>query len=94
MNILKKSKYEDTPHLEKDYYITELHMGDIPGDGYELISTTDYAGPYKTLKKAREMFKKLICKDKFLNHWDFMIRGPRRYNAHGHLTEWYNFKSK
>ena len=66
MNILKKSKYEDMPHLEKDYYITEMHMGDIPGDGYELISTTDYAGPYKTLEKARKMFKKLVCKDKFL----------------------------
>ena len=27
--MLKKSKYEDTPHLEKDFYITEMHM-DIP----------------------------------------------------------------
>ena len=52
--MLKKSKYEDMPHLEKDYYITEMHMGDIPGDGYELISTTDYAGPYKTLKKQKK----------------------------------------
>ena len=40
------------------------------------------------------MFKEKVCKDKNLNHWDFMIRGPRRYNGHGHLTEWYNFKSK
>ena len=37
---------------------------------------------------------KEVCKNKNLNHWDYMIRGPRRYNGHGHLTEWYNFKSK
>ena len=87
--MLKKSKYEDTPHLEKDYYITEMHMGDIPGDGYELISTTDYAGPYKTLKYARKDFIKKVCKSKFLKHWDFMIRGPRKMNRHGYKSEWY-----
>ena len=96
--MLKKSKYEDMPHLEKDYYITEMHMGDISGDGYELISTTDYAGPYKTLKKAREMFKKLVCKDKFLNHWDFIIRGPLhkivRTPTYSHSTVYYNFKER
>ena len=94
--MLKKSKYEDMPHLEKDYYITEMHMGVIPGDGYELISTTDYAGPYKTLEKARKMFKKLVCKDKFLNHWDFIIRGPLhkivRTPTYSHSTVYYNFK--
>ena len=36
----------------------------------------------------------LVHKDKNLNHWDYMIRGPRRYNGHGHLTEWYNVKVK
>ena len=41
-------------------------MGDC--DGYELISSTDYVVPYKTLQKRKEMFKKLVCKDKFLNH--------------------------
>ena len=64
----------------------------------ELISTTDYAGPYKTLKKAREMFKKLVCKDKFLNHWDFMIRGPLhkivRTPTYSHSTVYYNFKER
>ena len=94
MNILKKSKYENTPHLEKDFFITEQYMGDVPGDGYELISSTDYAGPYKTLEKAKKMFVKLVKKDKFLNDYDFMIRGPlhtieRRPN-YTHKTIWYN----
>ena len=32
-------------------------MGDIFGDGYELISTTDYVNPYKTLKKQERCLK-------------------------------------
>ena len=28
------------------YHISELHMGDVPGDGYELIDSTDMFGPY------------------------------------------------
>ena len=68
------------------------------GDGYELISTTDCWGLYKTLKKAREMFKKLICKDKFLNHWGFMIRGILhkivRTPTYSHSDVYYNFKEK
>ena len=94
MNILKKSKYEDTPHLEKDFYITEQYMGDVPGDGYELISSTDYAGPYKTLEKAKKMFVKLVKKDKFLNEYDFIIRGPLHtaYSIpnYTHKSTWYN----
>jgi hypothetical protein len=31
------------------YYISELHMGDVPGDGFELIDSTDMFGPYKSL---------------------------------------------
>ena len=75
------------------YYISELHMGDVPGDGFELIDSTDMFGPYKSLSKARKEFVKKICKDKNLNHWDFMIRGPR-HKQNGYSTEWYNFKSK
>ncbi len=76
------------------YYVSELHMGDVPGDGYELIDYTDMFGPFKSLSKARKVFKEKVCKNKNLNHWDFMIRGPYRTNRMGHKTEWYNFKSK
>ena len=50
--------------------------------GYDckLESITDYKGPYNSLKKAQNAYKKYICADKFLNHWDFGIRGPMRTN--------------
>ena len=61
------------PYLcKKDFYVTELKMGI---DGLEDVS--DYKGPFKTLKSAQIAFKKFIMKDKFLNHWDYAIRGPR-----------------
>ena len=75
------------------YYISELHMGGVDCD-YKLMDSTDCWGPFKSLSKARKMFKEKVYKDKNLNHWDYMIRGPRRHNGHGHLTEWYNVKSK
>ena len=73
----KKYKASPNPYLCKSgFYITELNMGYVPGDGYELISTTDLAGPFKTLQRAREVFKIKVIKDEFLNEWDFSIRGP------------------
>ena len=67
-----KIKKEENYFLEKKYfYISELHMG---FDGLESIS--DYQGPYNTLKTAQNAFKKYVMKDKFLNHWDYAIRGP------------------
>lgn len=62
--------------LKKGFHIVELHMGDVPGDGYELTSTSDIAGPFKSLERAREVFKKIICGDENRNHWDFDICGP------------------
>ena len=69
---MKKNEYvSKNPYLcKKDFYITELKMGI---DGLEDIS--DYKGPFKTLKSAQIAFKKFICADKFLKHWDFAIRG-------------------
>ena len=73
----KKYKASPNPYLCKSgFYITELNMGYVPGDGYELISTTDLAGPFKTLERARKVFKEKVIKDEFLNEWDFSIRGP------------------
>ena len=72
-----RHKQSPNPYLCKSgFYITELNMGYVPGDGYELISTTDLAGPFKTLQRAREVFKIKVIKDEFLNEWDFSIRGP------------------
>ena len=74
-----EKRYKGTPNpflCKSGFYITELNMGFVEGDGYELMSTTDLAGPFKTLKRAREVFKIKVIKDKFLNEWDFQIRGP------------------
>ena len=77
VEIEKRFKESPNPYLCKSgYYVTELNMGMVPGDGYELISTTDLAGPFKTLQRAREVFKIKVSKDEFLNEWDFSIRGP------------------
>ena len=55
----EKIKKEDNYFLEKKYfYISELHFNDIPGDGYKLTSISDYKGPFQTLEKAQNSFKK------------------------------------
>ena len=74
-----EKRYKGTPNpylCKSGYYVTELNMGYVPGDGYELISTTDLAGPFKSLIRAREVFKEKVIKDPYLNDWDFDIRGP------------------
>jgi len=73
-----RHKQSPNPYLCKSgFYITELNMGMMPEDGYKLISTTDLAGPFKTLQRAREVFKSKVIEDEFLNDWDFDIRGPK-----------------
>ena len=75
--IEKRYKQSPNPYLCKSgFYITELNMGMMPNDGYKLISTDDLAGPFKTLERAREVFKSKVNEDPFLNDWDFDIRGP------------------
>ena len=73
----KRYKQSPNPHLCKSgFYITESNMGMMPNDGYKLISTDDLAGPFKTLERAREVFKPKVIEDPLLNDWDFDIRGP------------------
>ena len=75
--IEKRYKQSPNPYLCKSgFYITELNMGMMPNDGYKLISTDDLAGPFKTLERAREVFKSKVIEDPLLNDWDFDIRGP------------------
>ena len=72
-----RHKQSPNPYLCKSgFYITELNMGFMPNDGYKLISTTDIAGPYKTLERAREVFKEKVINDPYLNDHEFDIRGP------------------
>ena len=57
---------------KKQFYITELHLGD---DG--LDSTTDYAGPV-TLNKARKLMEGYFKSSySFRNPYNLNIRGPR-----------------
>ena len=73
-----RHKQSPNPYLCKSgFYITELHMGDVPGDGNDLMATTALAGPFKTLQRAREVFKSKVINDEFLNEWNFGIRGPK-----------------
>ena len=69
-----KTKYKQSPNpflCKSGFYITELHMGDE-----ELESTSDLAGPFKTLERAREVFKIKVINDPYLNDYEFDIRGP------------------
>ena len=72
-------------------------MGGVDCD-YKLMDSTDCWGPYKSLSKARKMFKEKVCKDPNLNHWDFMIRGPLHKivstPTYSHSTVYYNFKER
>ncbi len=75
-----KKRYKGTPNpflCKSGFYITELNMGFVPGDGYELISTTDLAGPFKTLQRARQVFKDKVINDPYLNDYEFDVRGPK-----------------
>ena len=77
--IKTETRYKRSPNpylCKSGFYITELNMGFMPNDGYKLISTTDIAGPYKTLERAREVFKEKVINDPYLNDHEFDIRGP------------------
>jgi len=78
---------ERNPFLcKKGFYVTEMNFGDCPGDGYKLLSTTDLRGPFKTLKRAQEVFKSMITKEE----WNFGIRGPEHSRENqSYKTIWY-----
>ncbi len=72
---------------KKQFYITELNMGD---DGLE--SYTDYSGPF-TLNKARKIMERIMKgNDTWVNPYAMAIRGPRHFNSHGFKTEFYSDK--
>tara|TARA_B100000683_G_scaffold201833_1_gene195131 strand:+ start:18 stop:275 length:258 start_codon:yes stop_codon:yes gene_type:complete len=72
---------------KKQFYITELHMGD---DGLEDYS--DHSGPF-TLNKARKIMERLMKgNDPWVNPYAMTIRGPRHMNGYGHNTEFYSHR--
>ena len=72
---------------KKQFYITELNMGD---DGLE--SYTDYSGPF-TLNKARKIMERLLKgNDPWVNPYMMSIRGPRHPNCRGYNTEFYSHR--
>ena len=68
---------------KKQFYITELHIGD---DGLE--SYTDCSGPF-TLVKARRIMEKIFNARSYRNLYHMAIRGPRHNNSKGLPTEFY-----
>ena len=72
---------------KKQFYITELNMGD---DGLE--SYTDHSGPF-TLSKARRIMQKLFENPgRWLNPYMMSIRGPRHTNCRGYNTKFYSHR--
>ena len=70
---------------KKQFYITELHIGD---DGLE--SYTDCSGPFTLVKARKSMERLLKGNDPWVNPYLLHIRGPRHSNSKGLPTEFYN----
>lgn len=61
------------PYALKDgYYINSMYYGMVPGDGFELISSTVVSGPYDTAELAEEEMQ-LQFGDEI---WEYAISGP------------------
>jgi hypothetical protein len=79
---------------KKEFYITELHMGD---DGLE--DTVDYGGPF-TLSKCRRVLERMFKNPgAMVNPYSFSIRGPEREveavgGDHTYKSPWYSNKEK
>ena len=44
--------------VKKGFYVSSMHWGDLPGDGFKLISSDVVAGPFKTAERAHEVMEK------------------------------------
>ena len=85
------------PYLCKSgFYITEMNMGNVPGDGYKLISTEDIAGPFKNLQRAQQVYRRILHGN-IQPH--FGIRGPEhtdpsRFGGSHIASIWYPTQNK
>tara|TARA_B100000886_G_scaffold339764_1_gene306234 strand:+ start:1204 stop:1458 length:255 start_codon:yes stop_codon:yes gene_type:complete len=75
--------------VKKGYYISHLHFGELPGDGYKLLDSTIIRGPFKTLDRAKEVFDKDFGDfSSFPNCGEYGINGPE-HEPNGYPTIWY-----
>jgi hypothetical protein len=72
--------------IKKGFYISELHFG---YDGLE--SDSDLAGPFKTLDRARAVFKKIVNESNLRSDYNHSIKGPT-HSPNGYETPWYHFE--
>jgi len=80
------------PYLCKSgYYVTEMIFGDVDLE-YKLESTTDLKGPFKTVERARQVYKKMFPKQDHSN-WNVGIRGPY-HKRDRYKTIWYPTQEK
>ena len=79
---------------KKQFYITELNMGD---DGLE--STTDYAGPFTLIMARRVLERMFKYPGAFIYPYYYAIKGPLHEveavgGDHTYKSEWYPNKDK
>lgn len=70
--------------IKKGFYISEMHFGQLPGDGYKLLDSTVVRGPFKTAERAFEIFEKDYGK----HTMEYGVHGPE-HSPNGYPTIWY-----
>ena len=76
--------FKINPYLvKKGFYVSSMNWGDIPGDGFELISSDVVAGPFKTAKRAHEVLENKFNTDPM----EYAVHGPAK-TPNGDI--WYN----
>jgi hypothetical protein len=76
--------FKINPYLvKKGFYVSSMNWGDIPGDGFELISSDVVAGPFKTAKRAHEILESKFNTDPM----EYAVHGPAK-TPNGDI--WYN----
>ena len=46
--------FKINPYLvKKGFYVSSMYWGDVPGDGFKLISSDVVAGPFKTAERNK-----------------------------------------
>ena len=58
--------FKINPYLvKKGFYVSSMYWGDVPGDGFKLISSDVVAGPFKTAERAHEVMEKKFNPDQW-----------------------------
>ena len=76
--------FKINPYLvKKGFYVSSMYWGDLPGDGFKLISSDVVAGPFKTAERAHEIMEKKFNS----NPMEYAVHGPAK-TPNGDI--WYN----